>query len=307
MLQFFASEGHFRRHWEPVRAAVGGEWISREQLQRPGQEDRPLVVASYGDLRRAYEFRHRIIMAEHGTGLTYDVNHPSHAGSTALRDHVVLRLLPNRFAAAKEHEANPDMPIAVVGVPYLDQWRGRQYRSGGRPLVVISTHWDCAVCPETRSSFEHFKAAIALLARGGLPYELALHAHPRIRTEVTIFARAHRIRFLPEFTQVLELADLYATDNSSTLFEFAATGRPVLVLNAPSYRPDISHAHNPRFWECADVGVNVWEPAQLDGAIMTALMDEPRQRERRKAVSAQVVPFMGSSIQRCVEALQPYL
>ena len=58
-----------------------------------------------------------------------------------------------------------------------------------------------------------------------------------------------------DFDEVMERSTLYICDNSSTLYEFASTGRPVVVLNAPWFRRDIEHGL--RFWEHADVGVSV--------------------------------------------------
>ena len=59
---------------------------------------------------------------------------------------------------------------------------------------------------------------------------------PEPPREAIRFYEAHGIEYVPDFDDVLRRADVYACDNSSTLYEFASTGRPVVVLNAPWYR-----------------------------------------------------------------------
>lgn len=91
-----------------------------------------------------------------------------------------------------------------------------------------------------------------------------------------------KVPFLLSFDEVLEQADLYVTDNSSTLMEFASTSRPVLVLNAPWYRRDVHHGL--RFWD-AIPGMQVDEPGDLLEGIKLALDDSPElQAARRYAV-----------------------
>lgn len=306
MLHFFGSEHHFRAHWDGVRNAMQCRWVSPEEMMMPENREVPIFVASYGDLKRVYPYRSRIILAEHGTGLTYNENHGSYTGSTSFRDKVVLRLVPNRFAAGKEKKYNPDTPLEIIGVPRLDPFytkRRTAVRNLMNPLVVLSTHWDCMVTPETRSSFEHFKQAIAHAALG---MRIALHAHPRIATRVSMFARAHGIEFIRDFDTVLEKADLYGTDNSSTLFEFAATGKPVLVLNGPTYRKDVEHEFNPRFWSHADIGVNVDNPYDLEYGIKIALRDSPEQKARREEVVKEVLPYLGRSTRRTIDILTAF-
>jgi len=313
MVHFFGSEEHFKTHWLGVMAAVGGRLVSSEEIMAPANRDVPVLVASWGDLRKVHPHRTRIIMCEHGCGLSYNGNHASYVGNSALKDErIMLRLVPNHFAADKERQYNPDLPIEICGAPYLDALRRsspfrqrRVFRSDmhDRPLIVFSTHWDCMVCPETRSSFGYFKQAIARLAA---THNIALHAHPHIATQVAMFARGRGIPFIRDFKEVAQTAALYAIDNSSTLFEFAATGKPVLVLNAPEYRRNVEHEHNPRFWSCADVGVNVWDPSTLDAAVALALRDEPAQRARRQAIVAEMFPYLGTATQKAAELINEY-
>jgi len=73
--------------------------------------------------------------------------------------------------------------------------------------------------------------------------------------------------------------------HNSTIFEFAATGRPVVVVNCPRYRRDVSHGL--RFWD--DIpGLQCDAPDELPSVIERALKDPPVVRAMREAAVANV-------------------
>jgi UDP-N-acetylglucosamine:LPS N-acetylglucosamine transferase len=114
------------------------------------------------------------------------------------------------------------------------------------------------------------------------------HGHPRIMERLLPIYDALDIEPVYDFEEVLERADCYVCDNSSTMFEFASTGRPVVVLNPPWYRREVNHGL--RFWEAAGVGVNCDRPQDLAGAVATALQDPPPQREAGRSLSPTATP-----------------
>jgi hypothetical protein len=63
------------------------------------------------------------------------------------------------------------------------------------------------------------------------------------------------IRIVEKFYDVCDEADVYICDNSSTIFESAAIGKKVILLNSKKYRKDVEHGL--RFWSKAGVGVQV--------------------------------------------------
>ena len=132
----------------------------------------------------------------------------------------------------------------------------------------MSFHWNCPICPETRSGASYFQRQVAVLARAsGLT--LIGHGHPRILATLGRWYRTQGIEVVSTFEEVCRRADLYLNDASSTLFEFASTGRPVLVLNAPIYRRNVNHGL--RFWEAATVGIQTTPQNNLVDAVHRAL------------------------------------
>jgi hypothetical protein len=112
------------------------------------------------------------------------------------------------------------------------------------------------------------------------------HGHPR-RSELASRYRRAGIEHVASFSEVCRRASIYVADNTSTLFEFAATGRPVVVLNARRYRRDVRHGL--RFWDAAGVGPNVDRPRDLPDVVARALEDPPEFREKREAPSSSSI------------------
>lgn len=242
---------------------------------RPG----PVLVASFTDYKLTAG--RPIIMLEHGAGQSYGNRHSSYAGGRG-RERVRLHLAPNEQNATAHRARYPTTPVAVVGCPKLDAYHGRPPKPRSNPPVVaLSFHWDCQVAPEARSAWSHYAEVLPALAAVD-DIELIGHGHPGIIDELTPHYEAAGIEVVRSFAEVLERADVYAVDNSSTLYEFAgATGRPVVVLNAPWYRRDVDHGL--RFWEAATIGPQADEPDEVLPAIRRALEDRPEDLEERAA------------------------
>ena len=313
MIFFLATEPHFRDHMRPLHASVASEYhdtsyhTDEEEMRRLfeslGSDQRfnsLAVVCSIGDYRKAQRICPRIILCEHGAGQSYSNRHPSYVGGQG-RGSAVAFLVPNEQARDRSLKYYPLTPCHVVGCPKLDKWAGFRPKKNPRPLVVVSFHCDLFVTNETRSSFVEYANHLSTL-KNNAEYDLAVHCHPRIRPKVEQWAAAHKVRFIREFEEVMQVADLYCIDNSSTLFEFAATDRPVVVLNSKLYRRHINHGL--RFWDCAKVGVNCDTPEDLHTSILVALSDTPEQRALRQAITEKVyaVP-LGQSLNAATDVI----
>jgi hypothetical protein len=298
MIVPIAAKPHHRAHIAPVARLLGIDALHMPRAIA-GPDDVALI-ASYGDLKSAKRggFR-RIILMQHGAGQSYGgdrrtARHPCYAGGD-FNDEVGLFLVPNEHAANRWRERYPNADVAVVGCPRLDALPQRSKATTvdqASPVVAVSFHWDGYACPEWRSAFAWYRSAVRELAQ---EVTVLGHSHPN-RRDLQAFYRGAGIEYVPDFDDVLRRADVYACDNSSTLFEFASTGRPVIVLNAPWYREEAQHGL--RFWRAASVGVNVWEPAQLRPAL-----DIAEDAVMREWALDQVYAYRTGAAQRAADAI----
>lgn len=331
-IDFLATQVQFADHLRPIYEAlpeeVRGEFFDGKtippyrHLANGGQAKRRqlpsmCVVSAIGDLKKVAVRRRPIIVGgtvlryqpwvptvlfEHGAGFSFHGSgntNASYAGGIE-RNGALALPATNDYVARANREAYPHVPSPIVGCPKLDALVRIPAPVNERPVVCVSFHWDCHVCPETRWAFSHFGAAVANL-KGRPEFELVAHGHPRMRSFWRKWYGTHGIEFIEDFEDVVRRADVYVNDSSSTLYEFAAMGRPVVVMNSPHYRRHIHHGL--RFWEHSDVGYNADTPAQLLPAIKRALKDPPAQQARRAAAVEAVYPYLGESVPRAAQLL----
>ena len=284
---------HARRHGVPVRLADGtprdlrsGRW--------------PVVTAAWGQARQLLATGRPVVLVNHGAGQTYNVAHPSYSGGAPeLRSRIALFLEPGPHSAEATRASLPGARVVEVGSAKLDRWHVAPPKPRGeRPTVAVSFHWRCKVCPETDTALDHFRPALAGLAA---EFHLLGHGHPTAWAEIRPMWEELGVEAVADFDEVLARADLYIADNTSTLYEFASTGRPVVCLNAPTYRRDVHHGL--RFWDAVP-GVQCDHPADLPTAVRAALEDSPdRQAERQHAVRRAYSACDGKAAERAADAV----
>lgn len=298
MIDLYASEPHFRHHLQPIYDALRGpgDWEGKHP-------DRPVLVASYGDQKVVQRAGYtKIARIEHGAGQSYGTGHGSYAGGKGA-EKVGLFLTPNHYSAELWKAAYPDAQVEVVGSPKLDLLPPKD---PAYPLTVATAfHWDCGVVSETMSAFGYYRPALPVLAS---VYNVIGHGHPRGMIGPPRLAKRYLrcgiTNVVADFAEVCRQADVFVADNTSALFEFAATGRPVVVLNSPSYRKNVEHGL--RFWSAADVGVQVDRPSDLVAAVVEALKDRPQQRAKREAALAQVYAYRSGAAERAARVLEAW-
>lgn len=295
MIELVASKPHYRSHAASVMALIGGPDVTRSRDRR---SDTALVV-SHRDAVRARRWGYRrIALLEHGIGQSYDDGHGAYPGGNG-RGFVGLFLSPNDTAAARDRATYPRTPVEIVGSPRLDTLPRRD--AGDGLVVATSFHWDGGGRrpPELRTALSYYAAALRDLS-GALPGVTFLgHSHPF--ADLTDLYRRLGWEYVRDFDDICRRADLYIADNTSTLYEFASTGRPVVALNAPWYRRDVDHGL--RFWEAADIGIQVDAPADLVSAIERALALRVDDVGRRELALDHVYAHRTGGAQRAADVI----
>lgn len=242
---------------------------------------------------------------EHGAGQSYAGSggpaavHASYAGGRDASD-VSLFLVPNEHAAHRWRSAYPNARVEIVGSPILETLPRRERGPG--PVVAVSFHVSFAIAPETTSTFRFYANAVRDLARR---YRVIGHAHPLYLTDLADWYRRNGIELVSDFRDVCRRADVYVCDNSSTIFEFASTDRPVVLLNGPQYRRDVEHGL--RFWNAASVGVQVDDPLALEYAIDVALEDGRELRDARERALSTVYAVRDGAAKAAAATLEDWL
>jgi hypothetical protein len=167
---------------------------------------------------------------------------------------------------------------------------------------------NCMVCPETRSGWREWKRILPFLVADGR-FEILGHGHPRGIEEFIPHYRANRIEVVRDFADVLRRADVYVNEGSSTLYEAAAAGLKVVVLNPSFFRLQVHHGL--RFHDAAHVGPNVRSRNSIDtslarktiGAIEETLVDSPAQQANREAALDIMYAYRSGAAARAAEAI----
>lgn len=333
-IDFFARRVHFVDHMAPIWKALdaserGAFYVPNYILEYArqthgidavGLESRskitaihcappgttPVFVSAYGDMDVMFKLGpHRpVIMMEHGVGLTF--NHPGYAGGIGLRRNVQFFLAPNQFIARKTAKALGRVSQVVVGTPKLDAFSTTKVTKGheGKPIVCVSFHWNGEkVCAEAGNAFAHYRKILPELAKQN-EFTVIGHGHPKYQYVLKPAFEEAGIEFVEHFSEVMERADVYVNDCSSTMYEFLVTGKPVVIMNAPWFRKDVHFGI--RFWDYSNVGPQVEEAEELIPTIGRVCEDADEWKAAREKAVADLYPFLGCSAARAAGALMGF-
>jgi len=287
------------------------EYLGQLHVKVPG--DNPIVTCAYGDFLDAYRSNpDRIFMlSEHGVGLAFGEN-AGYAGGLGRRNKVDCFMSSSRYVAEK-NLATFNAPVYIVGVPKMDKYKESQFKNWMRtgsfsvqqmkesPVVCLSFHWNGShISPEAGNAFALYgRPEVLELLKS--KFNIIGHCHPKEREIIKPAFEKAGIPFVDSFDEVLEQADIYCNDCSSTMYEFCVTGKPVVVMNAPWFRKDVHHGL--RFWDYSDVGKNVNNPKQLVQAIEEAIQDPNKYRKQREQAVQDLYPHLGNSARVFAKAI----
>lgn len=309
-LDFYASEVHYFDHIVPVWNKLGKEYkgifyvsedVMKKRLgaKKVGQVGLPTsnitLVASYKDYLMT---KGEVILMEHGIGHNYGNRHPAYVGGLR-KERVVLFLNQHHLSQDANDLAYPKTLGKVIGTPKMDTVKRVENWHKEKPVVCISFHWDCQVCPNTRSAFYYYKGILTLLSKAK-EYTLIAHGHPRGDWS---YIKQLGIPFYEDISEVFEIADIYANDNSSTMYEFIAAGKPVVVLNCPLY--DRNANTGIRFWKYIG-GIQVNKPSELHNAILETIRIDP-YKDIREQIATDLYPFYPKASKRASEVITEFL
>lgn len=254
----YLTETHYWAHlgpvWDALPSRLRGKVFAPRDVavdavrRRPSGDRDAVLVASGGDARQIAP-QCKLVHLQHGVGQSYNGNGTSeaswgYAGGDDL-DHVDLFLCVNTNEAAQWKARYPHVEVRTVGAPCMDGWPEDRMPVGvdGPPVVAFSFHWQCRAAPEAGTAWSDWRRALTeLCALPRLPYRILGHEHPRWHGRLLAWWEQVGADIVcPTWADVMEHASLYICDNSSTMYEFAATGRPVFGLRSHRWREDIDH------------------------------------------------------------------
>lgn len=305
----YASWPHYYDHiapiWQELPAEQKGYLLAASQMAKRGMPEAytkkkspdksgwlntnlPAIVASYTDARQMGD--RPVVLVEHGAGQTYvDPNGATHGGYSGGygRDNVQFFVCPSETVLQRNLSVYPDADGIACGSPRLDDlWELRQKTLQNSVFTVaVSFHWDCRIVPEAGSAFDYFRPTIQKFLRDAPPGTRVIgHGHPKAWFDLSHWWGIQGVETVESWAEVAAVADAYVVDNSSTMYEAAALGIPVVVMESPAWRKRVHHGL--RFWEHADVGPTVRPGDGLWDAVEAA--QDPKWASRRCETASSV-------------------
>lgn len=267
----------------------------------------PIVCAAYGDALRAadHDPDRQVILMEHGVGLTF--GKAAYADGLGQRGKFSLIPVQSQYVLGKVNPELSHIPHPIIGVPKLDPWLNSFKTSHPIPkhptVAIAFHHGDRYSRPgEVGSAWQHFIDVLPLLSKH---YRLIVHAHPSSGPELLNFYSQWGLEHVEDWEQVMAQADLFINDCSSTAYEFCATGKPVILLNAPWFNRKSQYGI--RFWDYSDIGVQIDEPGLLENTIEHVLVYPAEHAVHRQLMVRDLFPYFGQASDAAVQEIKIFL
>lgn len=257
--------------------------------------ENPVMILSRADIPSIK--KSRIVFLEHGVGTNY--NNKSH-----LPDNKFIDLVLTTKAQEPAHRKLFGDKVKIVGCPKLDFLIKKHKKPKNKiPIVAFSHHWDQKQFPETRSAWPWDSDGLIELSKRK-DIKLLGHKHPGDPRDIEGFCFDNKIDFESDWNNVIAKADLYICDNSSSIYEFAALDKPVVVLSPPFYRRNVNFGG--RFWDNIP-GIECSHNYMLSACVSEGLIDvEERKYQRHNAIMA-AYGILGNSTDLAIEYIIDYL
>ena len=260
------------------------------------REKGPVITSMLsGVIREIVTAKRKTILVEHGCGDTFGIDSIKNPLSLSRKNDnldILMYLAPGHHPAKVFKKLRPEVPVKLIGCPKMDAWHIRPPKPrSDPPVVVISFTWDWQDqewgewAKTVRGTWSYYKDFLPQLKNQN--WKIYGNLHPKMWSKAAVVFKDLGIPLI-SFEEALEIGDLYICDQSSTIFEFASTGRPVVLLNAPWYQKDIQQGL--RFWKAANIGMQVNEPDKLISTIEMALEDPEIIRKRRERIINYIYP-----------------
>lgn len=272
-LGYVASQRQYEEHLRPIWEASPGPF----GIHPTGEADRWLV-ASTADLRQVAD-----VYMEHGVGLAW---HKRDVLEVIAKTTV---LAPNDFIADRYRAAG--IAATTVGTPKLDGYLALPQGDA----VAVGFHWTTAIYSRVLVDYE---VALRELAK---TTKVIGHGHPRAWRRLRPYWEALGIEPVEDFSEVIQRSRLWVCDHSSTLYEYAALDRPVVMLKGMGNRPFESTGL--RYETHAEIGPEAG-PQDMVQTVQGAVLGSERYGDARREATRELFPHLGSSVQRVLDVLE---
>lgn len=245
-----------------------------------------IVTASQRDFMATKHLPGRHVYMEHGVGLQVH----KRSSVLALNKYQPLVLVPNWYTYEELDAVHCTAPKQIVGTPKMDKLVRVPFPGAG--VVAVSFHWT----GHGRNYIAYRKSLKQLAAT----HQVIGHGHPKAWSKLKLFWEELGIEPVEDFREVVERADVYACDHSSTIYEWAALDRPVILLNRTG--EERSRFTALRYGDFDNVGAKA-SPATLLNEVDFALDDGLSYGQERLNATAELFPHIGFSTQVALERI----
>lgn len=285
-LGIWATKQQYAEHLLPIWEACSPE----ERVEFGYLERTDTILTS-----SAVDFRHlaelgapqRLIYMEHGVGLQ---QHKPETIRLMHRAHSVF--VPNTFTALELRSMGLRRDIKVVGTPKMDKLL--VIPESGLGVIAVSFHWT--------GRGQNWRRYEQVLRRLRNKHQLIGHGHPYMSEQWRNRWRNIGVEYVQDFAEVVERADYYICDHSSTIYEWAALDRPGLMLDRP-HGQDTLLSTGLLYQKHANICARA-TPSTLAEDIRDMKNTPQLFKATRGEVTRDLYPYLGCSTNRVLELLR---